>query len=256
MGHVVSRRAKITRMIDCSGFPFVFQIFLLLSSSTILAHFCTLRMAESQTTPTLLTWPSGPESVQVSGDWDQWAEKVALDEQADGSFSKKVGTRFFFLFFFIKPEIQCSGYHILIKLPSFFEQVPLPSNTKVHYKYIVDGNWTTSSSSPVVDDAGNQNNVVDVGPAPTAAEAVSAKAGEIGADVAAGVAGLAAAATNAAHQFTDHVNGTTRTNETVQAAEAPEKTLSTEEKKSDPASGIRDAADGDVRSESIYLTTV
>lgn len=49
-------------------------------------------MAESQTqTPTLLSWPAGPESVQVSGDWDGWKEKVSLDKQADGSFSKKVG---------------------------------------------------------------------------------------------------------------------------------------------------------------------
>lgn len=102
-----------------------------------------------------------------------------------------------------------------------------------------------------MDDAGNQNNVVEVGPAPTGAEFLTAKAGEIGAGVAAGAAGLAAAATTAAHHFTDNVNGTS---ESTQAVEAPQKTLTTEEKKNDPASGIRDAADGDIRSELPYLS--
>lgn len=49
----------------------------------------------AETTPTPFEWPSGPASVQVSGDWDGWKEKEDLDKQVDGSFSKKV--RDFFL---------------------------------------------------------------------------------------------------------------------------------------------------------------
>lgn len=42
------------------------------------------------TTPTPFKWPSGPASVEVSGDWDEWKEKFALDKQNDGSFAGQV----------------------------------------------------------------------------------------------------------------------------------------------------------------------
>lgn len=128
-------------------------------------------------------------------------------------------------------------------------QIPLPSNTKVHYKFIVDGNWTTSPDSPIVNDAGNQNNVVDVGPAPSAAEAVSTKATEVGAGVVAGVTGAAAAAGVAATKFTDQVNGGTNPS----AVKEQPKELTEAEKKADPAAEVRKAADSDIRSECALL---
>lgn len=76
-------------------------------------------------------------------------------------------------------------------------QVPLPENSKVLFKFIVDGNWTTKDSSPTeTDSSNNLNNVVQVGPAPPTEE----------------------------------------------------------EKKQDPASGIKEAADQDLRSEYSSLT--
>ncbi|UZJ54613.1 hypothetical protein CBS101457_003933 [Exobasidium rhododendri] len=167
------------------------------------------------TTPTFFSWPSGPHTVQVSGDWDNWTEKITLDKQTDGSFSK---------------------------------QISLPSNNKVHYKYVVDGNWTTSSTSPLVDDAGNQNNVVEVGPALTEAEAATAKAGEIGAGVAAGAVGLATAAGAAAMSFTNHVNGETTGDTAVKEAE-PTKEISEAEKSDEPAAALKSSADDDIRNK-------
>jgi hypothetical protein len=177
-------------------------------------------MAEATTTPTPFSWASGPDTVQVTGSWDNWTERVALDKQADGTFSKKI---------------------------------PLPSNTKVHYKFIVDGNWTTSPNEPTANDEGNTNNLVDVGPAPTPTEAATAKAGEIGAAVAASVAGAAAATTAAAYKFADNVNGTTTDDKEEAAPETAKKTLSEEEKKAEPAAAIRETADEDIRSETIHL---
>ena len=42
-------------------------------------------------TPTPFSWKAGPGNVQISGDWDEWKERVALDKQPDGSFAKQVG---------------------------------------------------------------------------------------------------------------------------------------------------------------------
>ena len=125
----------------------------------------------------------------------------------------------------------------------------MPSNSKVHYKYIVDGGWTTNPSSPIVDDSGNQNNVIDVGPAPTAVEAATSKATEIGAGVAAGAAAAAAAATAAATKFVDQVNGTEGKADETEQKEEP----TAAEKKEDPAAGLKKSADDDIRSESPSL---
>lgn len=120
----------------------------------------------------------------------------------------------------------------------------------MHYKFIVDGNWTTSPDEPTANDGGNTNNIVDVGPVPTSTEAATAKAGEIGSAVAASVAGAAAATTAAAYKFADNVNGTTSDDKEA-TPETEKKTLTEEEKKAEPAATIRETADEDIRSESI-----
>lgn len=64
-----------------------------------------------------------------------------------------------------------SGFPLSFFHFSTLKQIALPENSKVLYKFIVDGNWTTKDSLPTENDGnGNVNNVVHVGPAPTTSE--------------------------------------------------------------------------------------
>lgn len=92
---------------------------------------------------------------------------------------------------------------------------------------------------------GNQNNVVEVGPPLTTTESATAKAGEIGAGIAAGIGGIAAAASAAAYHLVDQVNG--EGTEKVEDKKE-DKEISSEEKKAEPAAGLKTAADEDIRS--------
>lgn len=86
-----------------------------------------------------------------------------------------------------------------------------------------------------MDDAGNVNNIIDVGPAPVSSKAdESGAAGVAGAAAAVGGGGAAAAAGN-------KIAGKGHEGQAVEPTSA--------EKKADPASAIKSTADSDVRSE-------
>lgn len=156
-------------------------------------------------TPTKFTWPSGPGSVKIKGDWDSWKEEIDLNKKQDGSFEKEVS---------------------------------LPENKRIHFKYIVDGNWTTKDSDPTVNDNGNVNNTIDVGPAPKAEKLTE------GASAAAAAVGTAAAGVGAAAIATG--KGKDSENESsTQSAVPPTST----EKKTEPAQPVKEAANADIRSE-------
>ena len=148
-------------------------------------------------TPTKFTWVSGPGSVKIKGDWDSWVEEIELNKKEDGSFEK---------------------------------EVPLPENKRIHFKYIVDGNWLTKDTDPTVNDDGNVNNTIDVGPAPKAekvTEGVSAATAGVGAAIAG-----AGAATVAAAKGKDNEQPQTQTSS-----------------KTEPAQPIKEVANADIRSE-------
>ncbi|PCH41624.1 carbohydrate-binding module family 48 protein [Wolfiporia cocos MD-104 SS10] len=73
-------------------------------------------------------WPHGNASdVIVTGSFDEWSRSLHLARSADGSFEGAAR---------------------------------VPWGTKVIYKFIVDGRWTTNESEPIEnDDGGNPNNV-------------------------------------------------------------------------------------------------
>ncbi|PWN33363.1 uncharacterized protein FA14DRAFT_161255 [Meira miltonrushii] len=152
-------------------------------------------------TPTKFTWASGPGSVKVKGDWDSWKEEIELHKKEDGSFER---------------------------------EVPLPENKRIHFKYIVDGNWVTKESDPTVNDDGNINNTIDVGPAP--------KAEKLTEGVTAATAGVGAAAAGAGAAAVAAVKG----KENGQSATASQAHPSTNEKTA-PAEPIKDVADADIR---------
>jgi Glycogen recognition site of AMP-activated protein kinase len=152
-------------------------------------------------TPTKFTWVSGPGSVKVKGDWDSWKEEIELNKKEDGSFER---------------------------------QIPLPENKRVHFKYIVDGNWVTKESDPTVNDDGNVNNTIDVGPAP--------KAEKLSEGVTAAAAGVSAAAAGAGAAAVAAVKGS----ENGQSASA---TQSSTDKKAAPAQPVKEVANADIRSE-------
>lgn len=85
-------------------------------------------MNETRNTQFVLTSrPAGPETVTVTGDFDNWGQLCPLVKQQDGSFEASV---------------------------------PLPDG-KVNFKFVVDGNWTTSENYPQEsDEGGNVNNVL------------------------------------------------------------------------------------------------
>ncbi|KAF9045953.1 carbohydrate-binding module family 48 protein, partial [Hymenopellis radicata] len=72
-------------------------------------------------------WPhSEPSTVIVTGTFDQWSSSITLTKEGAGF---KATTR-------------------------------IPWEEKIAYKFIVDGNWTTTPSQPTETDAsGNVNNV-------------------------------------------------------------------------------------------------
>ncbi|KAG9588702.1 hypothetical protein KCU60_g9094, partial [Aureobasidium melanogenum] len=75
------------------------------------------------------TWNHPAQEVYVTGDFDNWSKSVKLDKHGD-SFSKT------------------------ITLPG--------EESRIHYKFVVDGNWTTDSTARQETDAsGNVNNVVE-----------------------------------------------------------------------------------------------
>ncbi|KAL1961244.1 hypothetical protein VTO42DRAFT_3190 [Malbranchea cinnamomea] len=67
-------------------------------------------------------WPHPAQQVYVTGTFDNWAQTVKLD-RTDHGFSK---------------------------------EVELPDDKKIHYKFVVDGDWKTDNSAPQEDD-GNHN---------------------------------------------------------------------------------------------------
>ncbi|KAG7910867.1 hypothetical protein KL906_001247 [Ogataea polymorpha] len=73
--------------------------------------------------------PSGPESVILTGSFDNWSQSLPLIKKGDGSFTL-----------------------------SF----PFPKDTeKVAFKFVVDGKWTTSENYKTeTDESGNKNNVL------------------------------------------------------------------------------------------------
>ncbi|PKY08220.1 hypothetical protein P168DRAFT_11566 [Aspergillus campestris IBT 28561] len=73
-------------------------------------------------------WPHSANEVYVTGNFDDWAKSVKLDRTGD----------------------------------VFEKEIHLPWMTeKVHYKFVVDGIWTTDPSSPEEDDGSNNiNNVL------------------------------------------------------------------------------------------------
>lgn len=154
-------------------------------------------------TPTKFTWVSGPGSVKVKGDWDSWKEEIELNKKEDGSFER---------------------------------EIPLPENKRIHVKYIVDGNWQIKESDPQVNDDGNINNTIDVGPAP--------KVEKLTEGVTAATAGVGAAAAGAGAAAIAAVKG----KENGESAPASQTQTSTSEKTA-PADPIKDVANEDIRSE-------
>ncbi|KAG9673366.1 hypothetical protein KCU99_g6285, partial [Aureobasidium melanogenum] len=75
------------------------------------------------------TWSHPAQEVYVTGDFDNWSKSVKLDKHGD----------------------------------SFRKTITLPGEeSRIHYKFVVDGNWTTDSTARQETDAsGNVNNVVE-----------------------------------------------------------------------------------------------
>ncbi|KAE8138090.1 hypothetical protein BDV38DRAFT_282389 [Aspergillus pseudotamarii] len=72
-------------------------------------------------------WPHHANEVFVTGTFDDWGKTVRLDRKGD----------------------------------VFEKEVPLPATEKLHYKFVVDGIWTTDHSVPEEDDGNhNINNVL------------------------------------------------------------------------------------------------
>ena len=74
----------------------------------------------------------------------------------------------------VSNNLQWSGSTRLERAPSgFSKSVSVPWDSKISYKYIVDGNWTTHENQPTEHDgSGNVNNVV-FSPVKPAAEPVA-----------------------------------------------------------------------------------
>lgn len=148
--------------------------------------------------------------------------------------------------------------HSLLSMPSL--QIPLPEKTKVHFKFIVDGTWTTKPGMPTeTDEHNNVNNVITtpestdvLSTSPeTAVPAVAATA----AVPAAAVAAAASTAVDAPLSLAEATNkpgkDAPRTHELGAVLPAEHDKLLEQMKfhKTDPASGIKTAADEDIRSK-------
>ncbi|CCF58640.1 hypothetical protein KAFR_0F00430 [Kazachstania africana CBS 2517] len=76
-------------------------------------------------------WPAGPSDVVITGDFDEWKGSLPLVKQADNSFELSVPTNF------------------------------KNGEEKFLFKFIVDGEWTTSNEYPLETDAkGISNNYI------------------------------------------------------------------------------------------------
>ena len=95
----------------------------------------------SKTTLTEFLWPHGAESVQVTGDGDNWASRHDLAWSAS--------------------TLQWTA------------SVPLPEKTKVHFKFVINGGeWKTRDDQPTEwDSNGNMNNFLVTEAAPVEAAA-------------------------------------------------------------------------------------
>lgn len=150
----------------------------------------------------------------------------------------------------------------------------MPANKRVHYKFIVDETWTTKKKAPTSNDAGNINNIMDIGDAPENDQATADAAkpaegqnttdnvkpvdgqsttdkakGAIGgaaAGAAAGAAGIAAAASGAFSSNDESRDGLKPENTTPDVVDHGIK-------KSEPGNPIKEAADNDIRSECPYM---
>jgi len=75
------------------------------------------------------TWPYAAQEVYVTGDFDDWSKSIKLEKKGD-SFNKTVTIH--------------------------------GEENRIHYKFVVDGNWTTDGQArQETDSSGNVNNVVD-----------------------------------------------------------------------------------------------
>ena len=73
-------------------------------------------------------WPVGPQEVNVAGEFNDWKEQKPLVKKSDGSFA--------------------------LELPVKFD-----TTEKIHFKYIVDGNWVLNDKyKKEVDATGFENN--------------------------------------------------------------------------------------------------
>ncbi|KDN53118.1 carbohydrate-binding module family 48 protein [Tilletiaria anomala UBC 951] len=84
-------------------------------------------MAQHTTAATEFIWPHDADTVQVTGDWDNWSSRHDLTHRPG------------------------AGWHTTINLPA---------STKVHFKYVINGDqWLTRNDHPTESDAsGNVNN--------------------------------------------------------------------------------------------------
>ncbi|GME91959.1 unnamed protein product [[Candida] boidinii] len=79
------------------------------------------------------TWPSGPNDVIVTGNFDNWSQSLPLLKQTDGSFE-------------IIYPIDLSNKE---------------KEDKIQFKFVVDGDWKTSESYEIeTDDSNNSNNII------------------------------------------------------------------------------------------------
>lgn len=86
----------------------------------------------------VVKWTHGGNHVSIKGDWDGWAHDIFPDKQGDGVFE-----------FHIK-----RGVH-------YAKEADHPAGVqKLHFKFIVDGNWNVNSDLPCEKDGWNVNNVV------------------------------------------------------------------------------------------------
>lgn len=87
-------------------------------------------MADSSLVPVTFSYRSTTaNTIEVSGEWDSWAERVSLHRVASSDLWQA--------------------------------DKPLKPSTKFAYKYIVDGHWHAKDDLPTEQDAsGNVNNVI------------------------------------------------------------------------------------------------
>lgn len=92
-------------------------------------------------------WEHGGNDVKVTGDFDHWAGTTAMQRTEDGAW------------------------------PGWAKVVDLPANTKVYYKFIVDGEWRVDEKGEREGDGAHENNFITTGttyskmPPPNAAAA-------------------------------------------------------------------------------------